>query len=168
MQCEVEMELDATLKGQLAALVADEGLELLATEVVGAGPKTIVRLVIDGPDGVKLDQCSVVSRQASVILDVEDPIQHGYTLEVSSPGLNRKLYSRDDYGRFSGRHVKIRMKPESREYRVVSGELVGLVGETVVVRLESEEEIGLPYAEVHETRLEIDWTTVMKEGKPRP
>ncbi len=161
------MRLEMKLLSQLAALVADEGLELLAAELVGSGPGTVVRLVIDGPDGVTLDQCSLVSRQASAILDVEDPISHAYTLEVSSPGLDRKLYSEGDYHRFRGRRVKVRMKPSYREHRVLVGELVGLEGPTVLVRVDSQDVIGLPLDEVFETRLEVDWATIMKEGSTR-
>ena len=93
------MKLEKEVQDQLAAIVADEGLELIATEVVGSGSKTILRLIVDGTDGVHLDRCASVSRQASVMLDVEDPIHHHYTLEVSSPGLDRKLYNKDDFDR---------------------------------------------------------------------
>jgi ribosome maturation factor RimP len=168
MQFEAEMKLENELKNELSALVADEGLELLATEVVGAGPKTVVRLIIDGPDGVTLDDCSTISRQASAILDVEDPIVHAYTLEVSSPGLDRKLYSAKDYRRFAGNRVKIRMQPSYRDHRVVVGELLELDEETVRVRADSSELVELPYDAVFEARLEVDWNTVMKEGKTRP
>ena len=118
------MKLETTVQDGLAAMVADEGLELLAAEVAGSGSKTVVRLIVDGPDGVNLDQCASISRQASAILDVEDPIDHRYTLEVSSPGLDRKLYSEDDYATFQGHRVKVRMKPSFREVRTAIGALV--------------------------------------------
>ena len=70
------MKLESVMQDQLAAIVADEGLELIATEVAGSGSKAILRLVVDGPEGVNLDQCASISRQASVALDVEDPIRH--------------------------------------------------------------------------------------------
>jgi len=162
------MKLEENLQNQLSAVVADEGLELLATEVAGSGAKTVLRLVVDGPDGVTLDQCSAVSRQASAMLDVEDPIGHAYTLEVSSPGLDRKLYSKKDYDRFAGEQVKIRMRPSYREQGVSSGRLVGLLGDEIHLLLDSGEQIRLPYGEVFEARLEVDWNTIMKEGKTRP
>jgi len=162
------MKLEENLQNQLSAVVADEGLELLATEVAGSGAKTVLRLVVDGPDGVTLDQCSAVSRQASAMLDVEDPISHGYTLEVSSPGLDRKLYSKKDYDRFADEQVKIKMRPSYREQRVLSGRLVGLLGDEIHLLLDSGEQIRLPYGEVFEARLEVDWNTIMKEGKTRP
>lgn len=159
------MQLNNGLEKQLAALVADEGLELVTAELVGKGPGTILRLVIDGPDGVTLDQCSIISRQASVILDVDDPIRHAYTLEVSSPGLDRKLFSLDDYRRFVGQQVKIRMKPSYRAHRVVTGELTDVDHDTVTLRLESRELVDLPLDEVFEARLQVDWDAIMKKGK---
>lgn len=161
------MKLDDAVREQLAAVVADEGLELLATEIVGAGPKMILRLVVDGSNGVSLDQCAEISRQASALLDVEDPIRHRYTLEVSSPGLDRKLYSAADYDRFAGQRIKIRMAPSYRDHRVVVGELIGLDGPIVRIDAEAVGEIGLPVDQVFEARLEVDWDAVMKEGKSR-
>ncbi len=162
------MKLDQTVQEQLAALVADEGLELLATEVVGSGPKAILRLTVDGPDGVKLDQCASVSRQASALLDVTDPIHHRYTLEVSSPGLDRKLYRNEDYQRYVGHRINIRMAPTYREHRTVTGELLGSRNDMVRVFDDSGNEIELPRDEIFEARLEIDWSSIMKEGKSRP
>jgi ribosome maturation factor RimP len=168
MAREESMKLDATIERQLGEMVIDEGLTLLSTEVVGTGPKTVLRLVVDGPEGVTLDQCASVSRQASAMLDVEDPINHAYTLEVSSPGLDRKLYSEDDYRQFSGHQIKIRMDPSYRDHRVVHGELVGLDGPSVVVRTADGQRLAVPFDRVFEARLEVDWKDVLRKGKNRP
>ena len=162
------MRIEPSTKDRLDALVAEEGLVLVATEIVGSGAKTILRLVIDGPDGVNLDQCAAVSRQASVMLDVEDPFSHRYSLEVSSPGLDRKLYSRDDYEHFAGQSVAVRMEPTYREHRRVSGELLGLEGDGVRVQIAEGEVIELPLDQIFEARLEVDWSSVLKKGKSRP
>ncbi len=160
------MKLETRLHDQLAALAEGEGLELLDVEIVGGGPKTVMRLIVDGPAGVTLDQCAVISREASALLDVEDPFAHPYTLEVSSPGLDRKLYSTGDYRRFAGERVKIRMRPEFRDHRVVTGELIGL--EEGLVRVAAGGEIlELPLESVFEARLQPDWKAVMKERKCR-
>jgi ribosome maturation factor RimP len=161
------MKLDAALQKQLSALVESEGLELVATEVVGNGPKTILRLVIDGESGVSLDKCALISKQASPILDVEDPFHHHYTLEVTSPGLDRKLYSPSDFRRYAAQRIRVRMKPSYRQHRTVSGELQGLDHGKVGLRLDTGEEIKLPYDEVHEARIEVDWKKIMSEGKSR-
>jgi ribosome maturation factor RimP len=162
------MKLDATVENELGELVAGEGLELLAIELVGSGPRTVLRLVIDGPSGVTLDHCADISRQASAILDVSDPFRHAYTLEVTSPGLDRKLYRRKDYADFAGRAVKVKMEPSYRSPRVVVGELVGLEGDEVRLRTAAGEVVGLPLDRVAEARLEVDWNAVLKEGKSRP
>lgn len=161
------MKLNRHTVDQLAAIAADEGLELLATEWVGSGPKAVLRLVVDSATGVTLDQCSAVSRQASALLDVEDLIQHAYTLEVTSPGLDRKLYSDGDYQRFTGHRVKVKMKPGFREPRVAVGELLGLDGDVVRLKDDRLGELCLPRAEVFETRIDVDWDAIMKEGKNR-
>ena len=161
------MKLDDRVQAQLSALVADEGLELLATEVVGSGPKTILRLVVDGPDGVNLDQCATVSRQASAMLDVDDPIHHHYTLEVSSPGLDRKLYRPDDFEKFVGERIKVLMEPSYRDHRTVVGELLAKNDNAIRIFDDSGREIELPLNEILEARLEVDWNSIMKEGKPR-
>jgi len=161
------MKLDQSTIEQIAAIAEDEGLELLATEMVGSGPKAVLRLIVDSPDGVNLDQCSSVSRQASALLDVEDPIRHAYTLEVSSPGLDRKLYSVEDYARYSGRRVAVRMQPSYRAHRHLNGKLVSIDDDVVRVDDDERGTLDLPLGEIHETRLEVDWDAIMKEGKNR-
>jgi ribosome maturation factor RimP len=156
-----KVKLEQQVVEQLAAIAADEGLEMLDAEMVGSGPKAVLRLVVDGPDGVNLDQCSSVSRQASALLDVEDPIRHTYTLEVTSPGLDRKFYSPEDYRRFAGNQVKIRMQPGYREHRVVTGELIGLEDDTVRVSDDSQGVIALPLDQIFEARIEVDWNAIM-------
>lgn len=162
------MKLEESLEKELSELVDDEGLELLAAELVGSGPRTVLRLVIDGPSGVTLDQCAEVSRQASAILDVADAIRHTYVLEVTSPGLDRKLYRRQDYERFAGHTVKVKMEPSYRAHRAVVGELVGLVGDELHLRTPAGDAVSLPFDRVAEARLEVDWHAVLKEGKSRP
>ena len=163
------MKLDPSLENELGAIAAEDGLELLSVEVVGSGAQATLRLVVDGPEGVNLDQCAAISRQASALLDVEDPFNHRYTLEVSSPGLDRKLYSSDDYDRFKGQQVRIRMKPSYRDHRLVVGRLLGLAEDRVQVVPDGEENtIDLPLNEVFETRIEVDWRSLLKEGKSRP
>ena len=161
------MKLDQKTVDQIAAIAVDEGLELLATEVVGHGPKAVLRLIVDGPAGVSLDQCSAISRQTSALLDVDDPIVHAYTLEVSSPGLDRKLYSPDDYTRFTGQRVEIKMQPSYREHRVVTGELFGIDDGIVQIEDDDRGSVALPFDQVFETRIEVDWDAIMKEGKNR-
>ena len=92
----------------------DHGLELVHAEVAGPENKPIVRIFIDKPNGVTHEDCSEVSLHVGTILDVEDFIHASYTLEVSSPGLERGLYKRADYERFAGSEVKLRTRRADR------------------------------------------------------
>src|SRR5919206_2845997 len=101
----------ATRVQELAERVAiDHGLELVHAEVAGPENKPIVRIFIDKPQGVTHEDCSDVSTHLGTILDVEDFIHSPYTLEVSSPGLERGLYRRADYERFAGRQAKVKTR----------------------------------------------------------
>jgi len=159
------MRLSPKLTGQLRAIAEDEELELLATEIHGSGSKMILRLVVEGPEGVPLEKCASISRQASALLDVESPFSHHYTLEVSSPGLDRKFYSEKDYHTFTGHQVLIRMVPGFRSLRRCIGRLKRLKNGTIHVLADDGRELELPLDQILETRLEIDWSRVMKEGK---
>ena len=159
--------LNTELEAQLSALVAEEGLRLLTVEITGSGSKTILRLVVDGDNGVSLDRCAEISRQASAMLDVEDPFPHHYTLEVSSPGLERKFYEDQDYVRYAGQRVKVRMAPSYREHRTVRGRLVGLASGTLQVETDVAAIVELPFDHVFETRLEIDWASELNERNRR-
>ncbi len=91
------------LRQELAAIAADAGCELLDLEHRGS----VLRLVLDRPEGVTLADCETVSKQASAVLDVHDFGAARYVLEVTSPGLDRKLYGPRDYRRFVGRQVRV-------------------------------------------------------------
>ncbi|EQA04059.1 hypothetical protein HPSMNH_0186, partial [Glaesserella parasuis MN-H] len=101
----------ATLEQKLQELVADPidamGFELVGVECQRAGRFSTVRLYIDKEGGVTIDDCSDVSRQVSAIFDVEDPIADKYNLEVSSPGLDRPLFTLAHYQRFVGREIVV-------------------------------------------------------------
>ena len=88
-------------------VTASQGLELWELEFHGGGKGRMLRIYIDKPEGVTHEDCANVSREVSTILDVEDPIPGSYMLEVSSPGLDRRLRNIDDYRRFAGSKVKL-------------------------------------------------------------
>ena len=95
--------LDPGILDELADVAETSGCQLLDCEFRGA----VLRLIIDRPEGVTIDDCQVISRQASALLDVTDFGSSRYLLEVSSPGLDRKLYNEEDYDRFLGSKVRI-------------------------------------------------------------
>src|SRR5215213_7644000 len=105
-------EAIATKIEEIAKRVADsEGLELVEVEVKGGGGSRFVRISIDKPEGVTHADCEMMSQQVGTILDVEEVVPGGrYTLEVSSPGLERKLLKLQDYTRFQGQKVKVSLR----------------------------------------------------------
>ncbi len=113
--------------------------ELWGLEFYGSGRRNTLRIYIDKPGGVVLEDCERVSRQVSSVLDVEDPIQSEYTLEVSSPGMDRPLYTLEQFARYSGELVSLRLSVPYEGRRKFKGQLVGVEGEDVVIRLEGHE-----------------------------
>src|SRR5215469_14396061 len=97
---------------EIAQRVAEsEGMELVEVEIKGGGAQRLVRISIDKPAGVTHADCELVSQQVGTILDVEDVVPGGrYTLEVSSPGIERKLVKPADYQRFQGKKVKVTLR----------------------------------------------------------
>lgn len=117
-------EIEAALETELAEVAASAGCELLECEFRGG----VLRLTLDRPGGVTLDDCQTVSKQVSALLDVADFGPGKYVLEVSSPGLDRKLYNARDYERFAGRKVRITWRdPETARKQTVVGDLTGLL-----------------------------------------
>jgi ribosome maturation factor RimP len=128
------------------------GYEFVGVEQAGVGAGTILRVYIDSADGIMLHDCEKVSRQLSALLDVEDPISGRYTLEVSSPGLDRPLMKLEDFQRFEGEKARIKVGRAVLGRRNFTGRLRGIEGETVL--LEMDQEIyDLPYADIERARL---------------
>jgi ribosome maturation factor RimP len=139
----------------LAERVAErEGCELVHVEYVNQSGRWILRLFIDRPDGVHIDDCAAVSRQMSAMLDVEDFIPHAYHLEVSSPGLDRPLRKGDDYRRFAGEPVSIRTSSPIGGRRRFRGILEKFENEVVTVTDESGTSFEIPLEKVSKARLD--------------
>ncbi|MDO8332315.1 MAG: ribosome maturation factor RimP [Fluviicoccus sp.] len=135
------------LTDMLAPAVAACGFELWGIEFFPQGKRSCLRIYIDGPEGVTVDGCAMVSHQASGILDVEDPVAGEYTLEVSSPGWDRPLFSLSQYERFVGGEVLLRLLAPLNGRRRYKGVLQQVQGETL--ELLSEGQVVLvPFAQV--------------------
>ncbi len=149
---------------------ATEGLgyELVEAQLKGPGKSSILRIYIDGPTGVSHSDCALVSEQVGTVLDVEDLIPFSYTLEVSSPGLDRKLVKDADYVRFDGKLARIQTKIPLNHQKVFRGRLKGL--QDGKIRLESPKGdlLEIPLDVVQEARLEFDWAAEKsRPGKSR-
>ena len=140
----------------LEPIVKSLGLSLWDIDFQKHGPSWLLRIYIDREEsGVTLNDCEAVSRDLSAALDVEDIISHAYTLEVSSPGLDRSLSKPEHYARFTGSVVKIKTYQQINGQKVFHGKLIGLAGELVKVELESGAIVDIPLADIAKASLEV-------------
>ena len=121
------------LNGLLAPCVEAMGYELADLELKRERRGQVLRLFIDQDSGIGLDDCERVSGQVSALLDVEDPIPGHYNLEVSSPGLDRKLAKPEHFDRFAGRRVQVRLRGERLGRRNFGGTLLSRRGESIML-----------------------------------
>jgi len=128
------------------------GYELADLEVRLGGKGGLIRVFIDKPEGIDLDDCEKVSLAVSALLDVEDPVPGNYSLEVSSPGLDRKLTKVEHFQRFAGETVKVQMRFPIEGRRRFRGTLVSSDDENIVVEVDGES-LSLPLKTIDTARL---------------
>ncbi|MCZ6828469.1 MAG: ribosome maturation factor RimP [Gammaproteobacteria bacterium] len=138
-----EQQIQELLEPTVEAL----GFAIWGLEYLSQGRHTLLRLYIDGENGVNVDDCATVSRQVSSVLDVEDPISGKYTLEVSSPGLDRLLFQLEQYPDYAGEWIEIRLRVPFEGRRKFKGTLKGIEGEDIVVLID-EQEFLLPHSSI--------------------
>jgi len=129
-------EIQTRLEELIAPLLEEIGLELVMLELTGGTDRQILRVTLDGEEGVGIDALKRASKQISPILDVEDPFPFDYNLEVSSPGIFRELIREKDFVRFKGSKVKVKYRREG--YHTTFGLLLGL-NENGQIGIETEE-----------------------------
>jgi ribosome maturation factor RimP len=158
----------ATRVQELAEQVAiDHGLELVHSEVAGPENKPIVRVFIDKPNGVTHDDCSAVSTHLGTVLDVEDFIHASYTLEVSSPGLERGLYKAADYERFAGSTAKIKTRQPINGQRNFRGRLLGVDGDHALFEDLTNGRVRIPLDIITKANLEVDVSEELRHAGRR-
>jgi len=144
---------------EIANRVAEsEGLEIVEVEVKGGGQHRFVRISIDKPDGVSHGDCELMSQQVGTILDVEDVVPGGrYTLEVSSPGVERKLLKAKDFERFQGKKAKVTLRDPIEGRRNWEGTLAGIEDGLIRLDLERGEPLRFPFEQVQKANLKFEW-----------
>ncbi len=145
----------------------DHGVELVHAEVAGPDGHPIVRVFIDKPGGVTHDDCSDVSTQIGTVLDVEDFIHSAYTLEVSSPGLERGLYKLEDYERFAGSQAKIKMRRPVSNQRNFRGRIVGIENDNVILEDRASGRVKLQFDSIAKANLEVDVESEFRRARER-
>ena len=145
----------------------DHGLELVHAEVAGPEGHPVLRVFIDKPGGVTHDDCSGVSTQIGTVLDVEDFIHSAYTLEVSSPGIERGLYKPADYERFAGSPAKIRTRVAVGNQRNFRGRIIGIQGDSVVFEDLTSGRVTMPFDSIARANLEVDVENEFRQARER-
>jgi ribosome maturation factor RimP len=136
-----------TIKSLVEPVVAALGLELWGIEYLGQGKRSMLRIYIDKADGVDIEDCAEASRQISLLLDVEDPITTEYTLEVSSPGLDRLLFTLEQYQMYLQSEVKLRLKENLEGRRNYRGRLLAVDTAEGLLSVEVDgKELAIPFA----------------------
>jgi ribosome maturation factor RimP len=149
----------------LAPVVADLGLECLGVEYSPSHGNGLVRVYIDAPDRpVTVDDCEAVSRQVSATLDVNDPIQGRYTLEVSSPGIDRPLFTPEQFARFIGSTAKLELNLPLNGRRRFQGAILGVDGATIALEQDGVE-VHIAAGNIHKAKLVPEFEPKAKPGK---
>ena len=143
------------LRELLAPVVAGLGYQLWELEFLPRSGGGLLRVYIDSPNGITLDDCERVSHGVSETLDAADPIPSHYTLEVSSPGLDRVLRTREHFERFAGERVRLEMMQPVEGRKRFAGRLLGVGASEITLELENGR-ISLPIDDIHRARLAPD------------
>ncbi len=132
------------------------GYELVAVEYVPQRKNSLLRVYIDHPEGITLEDCEKVSRQISALLDVEDPIKGHYMLEVSSPGIDRPLVKPEHFEKFCGERVKVTTHTMHLGRKRFTGQLTEVDGAGIVVEVDGEA-YDLPFDDINTAKLSPVW-----------
>lgn len=131
--------IDDVITGLVSPIVEKHSFELVDVEFIKEGTNWYLRVYIDKPGGINLDDCQAVSEELSDKLDKVDPIEQSYFLEVSSPGLERPLKKERDFEKFKGEQVEVKVFQPIDGKKVFEGELIGLVENKIVIRITADE-----------------------------
>jgi len=152
----------------VAKIIENEGLELVHVEVVGSSKNPTVRILIDKDGGIVHEDCSRVSNQTGDILDEKDSISSAYVLEVSSPGIERGLYSLADFEKFAGQAAKVKTKMPIDGQRNFKGQIIGVEDVEIIFDDKTSGRVQFRFENVKKAKLEIDFEEDLRKArKPR-
>jgi ribosome maturation factor RimP len=138
-------------------LVTKTELELVDVEYKKEGQNWFLRIFIDRPGGVRIEDCQFISEKISDLLDQADPIRQSYYLEVSSPGIERPLNKLEHFVRFQGEKVKINTYSPIGNRKSFIGIIVGINNENILLNLDSNQEVSIPFEQITKANLVGDF-----------
>ena len=133
------------------------GIEIVEVQLKGSGRNQLLRIYIDKPEGVTHGDCELISREVGAVLDAEDPIAGSYELEVSSPGVERKLSKWAEWERFSGKKVKVILKQPVDELKHFDGHISRVQNGMITVELPGGRQVTFPFEQVDRANLKFEW-----------
>lgn len=144
----------------LAPIINAYSFELVDVEYVKEGANWYLRVYIDKPGGITIDDCEIVSKELSKKLDETDPIKQSYLLEVSSPGIDRPLKRDSDYEKYKGEDVEIRLFKPIEGKKSYEGELIGLIEDKIVIKTDNDNVIKFNKNEVAVTKRIVKFNNI--------
>jgi ribosome maturation factor RimP len=155
------------IRDMLAPTVEALGFELLGVEYAPSTGHSLLRLYIDAEKGIGIEDCEAVSREVSALLDVEDPIPGEYSLEVSSPGIDRPLFGAAQFARHVGEQAKVSLRIPQEGRRRLQGRIARVEGGTVFIA-EEKAEYAVAEANIEKARLVPDFVALGLAPQPKP
>lgn len=160
-------EIENEVRTAASEAAKARGIELVHVEFAGAGHQAAVRIFIDKEGGVDHNDCSVISQDVERFLDERDPIHGRYVLEVSSPGIERGLYSASDFARFAGEAAKVKTGTAIDGQRNFRGRIISVEDGEIVFEDRTSGIVRIPWESVAKANLEFDIERELKEAKKR-
>jgi ribosome maturation factor RimP len=144
----------------IAGRVAEAaGIEIVEIELKGGGQNRFLRIAIDKPEGVTHEDCEMISHEVGTILDVEDVVPGHYTLEVSSPGVERRLSNIRDFERFKGKKIKAILREPVENSRRWEGTLASCADGLITLETADGKTVQFPFDQVEKANLKFEWGT---------
>lgn len=156
--------IDSRIRNIAERATDEKGLEFVHLELAGTKRNQVVRIYIDKPGGVTVEDCSDVSRSVEAAMDVDDFMPSPYVLEVSSPGLDRELYSLADFRKFTGSKAKAKVRDADGNAKSYNGRILAVDGDEITFEDRSEGEVKFPYSSVAKANLKFDIQDDLKRG----
>ena len=153
---ELTNSIDSKIRSMAEKAAAEKGLEFVHLELAGTKRNQVVRIYIDKPGGVTVEDCSDVSRSVEAAMDADDFMPGPYVLEVSSPGLDRELYSLADFQKFAGRKAKAKVRDSDGKAKSYNGRILAVDGDEIAFEDRTEGEVKFPYSAVEKANLKFD------------